>query len=315
MKAVVCHRYGDPDALRCEDVPTPTPAEGELLIRVRAAALNPLDWHLTKGQPYISRIFTGLRRPKSRPGRDLAGVVEAVGPGVTGFRLGDAVYGASANGTCAEYVCAKASKLARKPANISFEQAAAVPVAGITALQGLRDKGRVAEGQRVLVNGASGGVGTFAVQIARAFGARVTGVCSTRNLSLVRSLGADDVFDYTQDDFTRSQQRYHLLFDNILNHSFADCRRVLEPGGMHVVAGGPAGAALAAVALSPFTRGRVVPFLAVIRQADLLALNEMMEAGKVTPVIDRCYPLHETAAAMRHLASARARGKIIVSLL
>ena len=238
MKAAVYRRYGSPDVVRIEDVGKPVPKDNEVLIEVRAASVNPLDWHTMRGTPYFIRMMTGLRRPKiARLGVDVAGQVEAVGSNVTRFKPGDPVFGAC-SGAFAEYVCTRESALAAKPDNVTFEQAAAVPVAALTALQSLRDKGKIQPGQKVLINGAAGGVGTFAVQIARSFGADVTGVCSTRNVDMVRSIGADRAVDYTQEDFTRSGQRYDLILDLVGNHSLLACRRALNPKGTYVAAGG-----------------------------------------------------------------------------
>jgi len=238
MQAIVYHRYGSPDVLELEEIPKPAPAEDQVLIRVHAASVNPYDWHFLRATPSFIRLFTGLRRPKfPRLGADVAGVVEAVGAKVTPFKPGDDVFG-TAKGSFAEYACATASQLAVKPQEISFEQAACLPIAGITALQGLRDKGKAQTGQNVLINGAAGGVGTFAVQIAKSLGARVTGVCSTRNVELLRSIGADEVIDYTREDFAHSTQRYDLLFDLVGNRSLADCLRAVQPHGTYISCSG-----------------------------------------------------------------------------
>src|SRR5437868_5899289 len=271
MKAIVCHNYGPPDVLKLEEVGRPTAGDDEVLIKVRAASVNPID-RLIRGRPYIIRAMTGLRKPKDiRVGRDLAGQVEAVGRNVTQFQPGDEVFGVS-SGAFAEYVCVDEKKLALKPVNLTFEQAAAVPVAGLTALQGLRDKGKVQQGQKVLINGASGGVGTFAVQIVKSFGADVTGVCSTRNLDLVRSLGADHVIDYTKEDFTKSGQRYDLILDNVGTQPLLGFRRVLKPNGTCVIIGGggpndgrfigPLARPLKALLLSPFISQKMGMMLA-----------------------------------------------------
>jgi NADPH:quinone reductase-like Zn-dependent oxidoreductase len=324
MKAIVCRRYGAPDALEVEEVDKPTPGDGQVLIQVRAASLNALDWHLLRGRPPIVRLAFGLRRPKrARPGHDVAGRVEAVGPGVTRFRPGDDVFGAC-RGSLAEYACATEAALATKPANVSFEAAAAVPVAGVTALQGLRDHGRVQPGQRVLINGAAGGVGTFAVQIAKSLGAEVTGVCSTRNVQLIGSIGADRVVDYTLADFTREPHRYDLIFDLVSNHSFAACRRVLSPRGILIPAGiggsdGRSGGrrlarALIGVLLSRFVSQKMIISSARLRQADLVALGELLALRKVTPVIDSRHELSRTSEAFRRLASGHARGKVVVTM-
>ncbi len=326
MKAIVYHGYGSPDVLQCEEIEKPTAGDDDVLIKVRAASVNPLDRHLMRGS-YIIRPLTGLRKPRiTCPGRDLAGQVEAVGRNVTQFKPGDEVFGVSRRGTCAEYVCADEKKLALKPANLTFEQAAAVPVAAITALQGLRDKGRIQPGQRVLINGAAGGVGTFAVQIAKAFGADVTGVCSTRNVDMVRSIGADQVIDYTQEDFTQSGQRYDLILDNVGNRSLSDYRRVLTSKGILVLNGGgmlrqkedrgfgALARSLKALLLSPFVSQKVVMFLASINKQDLVVLKELMEAKKVIPVIDRCYTLRKVPEAIRYLGEGHARGKVVITL-
>ena len=327
MNAIVCHHYGSPDVLTLEEVEKPTAGDDQVLIRVRAAAINPLDLHLMRGKPYFTRAFSGLRKPRiTRPGRDLAGQVEAVGSTVTRFRPGDEVFGVSTGGTFAEFVCARETKVALKPADVTFEQAAAVPVAAVTALQALRDKGRIQPGQKVLFNGATGGVGTFAVQIAKAFGADVTGVCSTSNVDLVRSIGADHVIDRTREDFTRSAQRFDLILDNVGNRSLSEYRRVLTPEGILVLNGGgtlsasahrgigPLGRSLVALVSSRFVSQHVVMFLASIDDRDLVALKELMEAGRVTPVVDRCYPLSEVPEALRYLGQGHARGKVVITV-
>jgi NADPH:quinone reductase-like Zn-dependent oxidoreductase len=268
------------------------------------------------------RLMTGLRKPRfARLGADVAGQVDAVGKNVTGFQPGDEVFGAC-KGAFAEYVCAAEGAVVRKPTNVTFEQAAAVPVAAITALQGLRDKGRIQRGQKVLINGAAGGVGTFAVQIARVFGADVTGVCSTRNIDMVRSIGANHVVDYTQADFTKSGQRYDLIFDSVGNHSLSDCRRALTAEGTLLMVGGPDTGRwlgplmdiLATVVVSRFVSQRLVPFLARLKKDDLIVLQELLEAGKVTPVIDRSYPLRDVAGAIRYLEEGHARGKVVITM-
>lgn len=320
MKAIVYDRYGSPDVLRLEDVEKPTPADDEILIRIRAASVNPLDRHLMRGEPYPGRAMMGLRRPKhTRMGADLAGEVEAVGRNVSQFQPGDAVFGTS-RGTFAQYVCAREDRLALKPANLTFEQAAAVPVAGLTALQGLRDKGRLQPGQKVLITGAAGGIGTFAVQIARAFGAHVTGVCSTRNVDHVRSIGADRVIDYTKDDFTRSTERYDLILSAAGKRSWLACRRVMTPRGTFAWAGGPAGRWLGPLAgvlttllWSPFASQNLVLVMTSMKQADLIVLKELIEANKVTPVIRR-YTLSEVAEAIRYLEEGHARGKAVMTV-
>ncbi len=321
MKAIVYHNYGSPDVLQCEEIEKPTAGDDEVLIKVRAASINPLDRHLMRGEPYIIRAMTGLREPKTTcPGVDLAGQVEAVGRNVTRFQPGDEVFGAS-RAAFAEYVCTDENKLVLKPANITFEQAAAVPVAAITALQGLRDKGRIQPGQNVLINGAAGGVGTFAVQIAKSFGADVTGVCSTRSVDLVLSIGADHVFDYTREDFTQSGQRYDLIFDCVGSRALSACRRVMTPKGIYVIIGGPAGRwigplapSLRAFLVSPFVSQSMGMFTAVLNKEDLVVLKKLIEARKVTPVIDRCYRLSEVPEAIRYLEEGHARGKVVISL-
>ncbi len=322
MKAIVYHHYGPPDVLEWAEIEKPAAGNNEVLVRVRAASANPLDWHFLRGTPYFVRAQAGLRRPKIiRLGVDLAGQVEAVGKNVTQFQPGDEVFGAS-RGAFAEYVCASADALALKPVNLTFEQAAAVPVAGFTAMQGLRDKGRIQPAQKILINGAAGGVGTFAVQIAKSFGADVTGVCSTRNVELVRSIGADQVIDYTQEDFTRSGQRYALIFDSVGNQPLSACRRALTPAGTLVLVGGPDKGRwlgpmtrmLKAAVLSRFVSQNLVPLLAHFRKDDLVVMRELLEAGKVTPVIDRCYPLREVPEAIRYLEEGHARGKVIITM-
>jgi len=321
MKAIVYRNYGAPDVLHCEDVEKPTPGDDEVLIRIRAASANPMDYHLMSGA-FIIRPMTGLHKPKATcPGVDLAGEVEAVGRSVTRFQPGDPVFG-GVRRAFAEYVCADENRLALKPVNLTFEQAAAVPVAGLTALQGLRDKGRIQPGQRVLINGAAGGVGTFAVQIAKSFGAEVTGVCSTSNVDLVRSIGADHVIDYTRDDFTRSAHRYDLIFDCVGNRPLSACRRVIPAKGTFVAVGvrpggrwiGPLPFLLKVLVSSWFVSQNVVFFVASIKQDDLIVLKELIEAKKVTPVIDRRYPLGEVPEAIRYLKEGHARGKVVITI-
>ena len=324
MKAVVYTEYGSPDVLEIRDIKKPVPNDDQVLIKVRAASINPLDWHFMEGTPYIMRaIGVGLRKPKDpRLGVDMAGQVEAVGKNVTQFKPGDEVFGGR-TGAFAEYVCARADRaIVLKPANITFEQAASVPIAAITALQGLRDKGKIQPGQKVLINGASGGVGTFAVQIAKSFGADVTGVCSTRNLDLVRSLGADHVIDYTKEDFTKGDQRYDLILDNVGTQPLSGFRRALQPNGICVMIGGggpndggligPLGRPVKALLLSPFISQKMGMLMAELNKKDLTILGDLMQSGKVTPVIDRTYPLSQIAEAIRYLEQGHARGKVII---
>jgi len=327
MKAVRYHRYGGPDVLELQEVDTPAAGDGEVLVRIRAASVNPLDWHFMRGAPYLVRAMAGLSRPKpsaSRLGADMAGTVEAVGQNVTGFQPGDEVFGGlEERGTLAEYISVRADAVVlQKPAGLTFEQAAAVPVAAFTALQALRDKGRVQPGQKVLVNGASGGVGTFAVQIAKALGAEVTGVCSTANVGMVASIGADHVVDYTREDFTRAERRYDLLIDIAGNRSLAETRRVLAPKGALVVVGGPNkgrwigpfGRTIRMLLQSPAVSQRMVSFLAHQNRDDLAVLRELLDAGKVTPVIDRAYRLNQVAEAVRYLETGHARGKVVITV-
>lgn len=319
---MVQDRYGPAEILELRDIDKPTIGEKDVLVRVRAAGVNIADWAIMNGLPYIARPVYGLRRPKNPVrGTDAAGVVEAVGPGVTRFKAGDKVFG-SAIGSFAEYAAASEDALAEKPANLTFEQAAAVPMAGTVALQALRDHGKVQAGQTVLVNGASGGIGTFAVQIAKALGADVTGVCSTRNAELVRSIGADHVIDYTKDDFTRSGQQYDLIFDNVSNHQLSDLRRALTPSGVLIPNGGrfdnrwfaSAGRLMSATLMFRSGTQRLGRFLVAQTREDLIVLKELIESGKVTPVIDHAYSLSETARAMSHVGSGHARGKIAVTV-
>ena len=322
MKAAVYTRYGSPDVVQIKDVEKPIPKDNEVLIEVRAASVNPLDWHFMRGTPYFVRILAGLRKPKiTRLGVDVAGQVEAVGRNVTQFKPGDAVFG-SCRGAFAEYVCTSESTLVMKPDNVTFEQAASAPVAAFTVLQGLRDKGQIQPGQKVLINGAAGGVGTFAVQIAKSFGADVTGVCSTRNVDMVRSIGADRVIDYTREDFTKSGQRYDLIFDSVGNHSLLACRRVLNPKGIYIAVGGPSGrwmigplaSGITAPVLSRFVSQKLAMVLAKPSKEDLTIMHELMETGKVTSVIDKRYRLSEVPEAIRYLEEGHARGKVVITL-
>lgn len=321
MKAIVYCDYGSPDVLKLEDIEKPVPGDDQVLVRVRAASVNPLDWHYMRGTPYVMRLDGGLRKPKdTRLGVDFAGTVEAVGKNVTQFKAGDEVFGGR-TGAFAEYVVAPEQKLARKPENMTFEQAASVPIAALTALQALRDKGRVQPGQRVLINGASGGVGTFAVQIAKSMGAHVTGVSSTRNVELVRSLGADQAIDYTREDFTQGGQRYDVIIDMVGNHSLSAYRRVLNPKGIYVMVGGPKGQWIDPMprvaqmfVYSAFVDQELVFLLAQLSKEDLTILRELMEAGKITPVIDRRYKLNEIPDAIRYLEEGHARGKVVITV-
>lgn len=316
MKAIVYHNYGPPDVLKCEEIEKPTAGDNEVLIKVHAASVNPLDWHSVRGIPYFLRVMAGLSKPKfTRLGTDVAGKVEAVGRSVTQFKAGDEVFG-TCKGACAEYACAGENNFLAKPANLTLEEAAAVPSSALTALHGLRDAGKVQPGQKVLINGASGGVGTFAVQIAKVFGAEVTGVCSTRNVDMVRSIGADHVIDYSQEDFTQSGQRYDLILDQVANHALSDCRRVLTPQGIHIPNSGHSGMGyvIKAFAVSLFVRQQGRPFIVLQNNDDLVVLKELIEAGKVTPVIDRMYPLIETPEAFRYLDEGHARGKVVITV-
>ncbi|MEV4375375.1 NAD(P)-dependent alcohol dehydrogenase [Streptosporangium sp. NPDC049644] len=327
MKAFVLRAYGSPDVLDLTDVDKPVPRDDEVLVRVRATSVNPYDWHNMRGEPYIARLMGGLgaRSPKLEIlGADMAGQVEAVGKDVTGFRPGDEVFAVLEQGGFAEYVCVRESELAPKPKNLSFEQAASVPMAANTALLGLRDDGRIQPGQKVLVNGASGGVGTFAVQIARAFGAEVTGVCSTRNVDLVRSIGAKEVIDYTKEDFTRSGEHHDLLLDIAGSRSAWACRRALTPRGTHVVVGGqagrwlqPLGHVFSVLAMSPFVSQRMALTDATRcteNKQNLMTLTELIEDEKITPVIDRHYPFEEIPAAIGYLEEGHAPGKVVVTV-
>jgi NADPH:quinone reductase-like Zn-dependent oxidoreductase len=324
MKAITCTQYGSPDVLQLKDVLEPTPKANEVKVKVVAASANPLDWHLMRGEPFLARLEAGLRKPKhDRLGADVAGRVEAVGKNVTRFKPGDEVFGdvsGTGLGSFAEYVCAPESLLALKPANVSFEGAASTPVVGFTAIQGLRDAGHIQAGEKVMINGASGGIGTFAVQYARACGAEVTAVCSTRNLELVRSIGANHVVDYTQTDFSRTGQKYDLIFDTVGNCSVAAIQRALKPNGRGVVAGFTTMFRLIEVALVgrlvSRRNGKQIGLIgtAQSKQDDLLTIQNLLETGKIVPVIDRCYSLNETAEAIRYLETMRARGKVIITV-
>jgi len=340
MQAIVYHQYGSPDVLQCQEIEKPAPGDGQVLIKVRAASVNPMDCGEIKGVPYIFRGLIGLRKPQiTRPcllGVDVAGEVVALGRNVMQFKAGDEVFGVCISnpqasglrawvhcqGAFAEYVCVPEATLVAKPKNVTFEQAAAVPIAALTALQGLRDKGQIQSEQSVLIHGAGGGVGTFAVQIAKSFGAVVTAVSQTKNVELVRSIGADHVIDYTRDDFTKSGQRYDLIFDCFAQHSLSACRRVLNPGGTYVAAGGPmkgGGMGLLSrltymLVVSRLTSQKLLTFLAQPRKEDLNIIRELMATGKVRPVIDRCYPLSEVPEAIRHLQKGHAVGKVVITL-
>ncbi len=321
MKAIVIDRYGSPDVLQLKDVDKPIAEADEVLVRVRAAGVNRADCFIMAGRPYVFRLAIGLLRPKfSGLGANLAGVVEAAGANVTRFRPGDEVFGEVSPGACfAEYACVPENGLELKPSNLDFEQAAAVPMAALTALQALRDKGHIEAGQKVLINGASGGVGTFAIQIAKSFDAEVTGVCSTANVELVRSLGADHVIDYTREDFTEGDERYDLMLDNVGNRSLLECRRVLKPDATYIPNGGPDGRWLGPAAhliktmlLAPFVSQKVVSLLETVNPDDLHFLKDLIEAQKITSVIDRTYPLAEVPEALHHLQTHHARGKLVI---
>jgi len=322
MKAIVYTEYGSPDVLQLKDVEKPVPADDEVLIKVRAASVNAADLHYLRADPFPIRLMSGLLKPKNTLlGADVAGRVEAVGKGVTQFQPGDEVFGdlsASGRGSFAEYVCARENALVLKPANITFEQAAAAPMAAVTALQGLRNNGHIQPGHKVLINGASGGVGTFAVQIAEALGAEVTAVCSTRNLALARSLGADHVTDYTQEDFTQSAQRYDLILAGNGYHPISDYRRTLSPAGTYVTTGGSVAqmsqAMLQGRWISMTGSQKMGNMLARPNQADLAFIKGLLEAGKVVPVIDRTYPLSQVAEAIRYLEEGHAQGKVVITV-
>lgn len=322
MKGIVYRCYGSPDVLTHEDIDKPIPADKEVLVKVHAASVNPLDWHYMRGSPSLMRLMSGVGKPKEiRMGVDFAGTIEAVGKNVARFKVGDEVFGGK-NGAFAEYITLGEDRaLALKPGNMAFEQAASVPIAAITALQALRDKGQLKPGQTVLINGASGGVGTFAVQIARYFGAEVTGVCSARNAEMVAALGAQHVIDYTREDFTSSGKRYDLIIDNVGNHGLLKIRQALKPGGTLVMIGGasegfltPLADPLKALFLAPFVSQNFAMFIAQMNKEDLEILAELMQSGDVVPVIDRRYPLHDVADAIRYSEEGHARGKILISM-
>lgn len=322
MKAILSCEYGV-ENLKLHEIEKPTPADNEVLVRVRSASVNPADGHMIRDS-WLARLFSGLRKPKNtRFGTDFSGVVERVGKSVTGFKPGEEVLGAK-NGAVAQYVCVKEDRaIVMKPSNITFEQAGSVGIAGITALQGLRDKGRIQAGQKVLINGASGGVGTFAVQIAKAFGADVTAVCSTHNIELVKSIGADRVIDYTREDFTKTDQRYDVIYDLVGNHGFSERRKILKPNGICVLAGiggagkhpetmGRIGGNFWDAFLSNFSKEKFVVYIAKLTKDDFNVLRDLMEAGKVSPVIDRTYKMEETVDAVRYMEEGHARGKVVV---
>jgi NADPH:quinone reductase-like Zn-dependent oxidoreductase len=315
MKAVVQVGYGTADVLELREIDRPAAADGEVLVRVRAASLHAGDYFAMRGKPFPIRMYVGFPKPKKDfvVGLACSGVVESVGKDVSRFSPGDEVYG-ECRGSCAEYAVALGGRLAHKPVNLTFEQAAAVPTSALAALQALRDHGKVQPGQEVLINGASGGVGTFAVQIAKALGAEVTGVCSPGNIDMVGSIGADHIIDYTKEDFTQSEPQYDLILDNVASHSFADYRRVLKPGGRLMPNSGHAGMGyvLKAFLLPVFVHHVERAFVSAANQDDLITLKELVEAGRVTPVIDRMYPLSETAEAFRYLDQGHARGKVVI---
>ena len=321
MKAIVYHKYGSPDVLGLQDIDMPVVNDDDVLVRVRAASLNPYDWHFMRGEPRFMRLISGLRKPKSaRLGVDMAGEVEAVGKQVTQFQPGDEVFGRG-QGSFGEYVCVSEESLVGKPANITFEQAAAVYMAASTALQGLRDRGGIQPGHKVLINGASGGVGTFAVQIAKSFGAEVTAVCSTRNVDMVRSIGADHVVDYTQEDFTQGERRYDLMFDTIGNHSLATFRALLVSGGKYLMVGMPTGRwiqplprVIGASLLSLFMGKKMVLVNTKLSNDDLHTLKGLLEDEKITTVIDRTYELSEIQEGIRYLEEGHAQGKVVITV-
>jgi NADPH:quinone reductase-like Zn-dependent oxidoreductase len=319
MRAAAYHRYGPPDVVQIEEVPKPVPKDDEVSIQVRAASVNPLDFHFMRGSPGMVRMVTGLRRPKFPIlGVDVAGIVEASGKDVRQFKPGDEVFG-SCRGAFAECACTSESTLATKPSNVTFEQAAAVPVAAYSALQALRDCGKIQAGQKVLINGAAGGVGTFAVQLAKWFGAEVTGVCSTRNADMVRSIGADWVIDYTREDYTESGLHYDILCDCVGNHSLSENRRALNPKGVHIPVGGKGdiflGPLLQKLVLAPFYSQKMTAlFMARNSKEDLVIMSELTKTGKVTPVIDRRYDLADTRDALAYLEQGHARGKVVITM-
>ncbi|HEX8599996.1 MAG TPA: NAD(P)-dependent alcohol dehydrogenase [Chloroflexia bacterium] len=320
MKAIVCTKYGSPDVLQLSEVEKPKPGDDEVLVKIHAVSVNAMDWHRMRGKPLMFRMMLGLTKPKaSILGADIAGRVEAVGKDVTEFKPGDEVFGGVGQGGFAEYIAVRERALLMKPANISFESAAAVPVAAVTALQALRDKGQVQPGQKVLINGASGGVGTFAVQLARSFGAEVTAVCSPRNLAMARAVGADYVIDYTKEDFTRKGKQYDLIIDTAGSRSVSDYARALSPQGTCVIVGFSTmfhmlrSMVMGSLA-SRTGNKKFVRFLAKLYRKDLVLLKELLEAGKVVPVLDKCYPLSEVAEAVRYFGVEHARGKVVITV-
>jgi NADPH:quinone reductase-like Zn-dependent oxidoreductase len=316
MKAILQTGYGSPDFFELKELGKPVVRDNDVLVRVHAASLHAGDVFLMRGVPYMVRLSTGLPKPKNYiPGYDVAGHVEAVGKNVTQLKPGDEVIGGCKR-TCAEFVCDAAGRFVAKPANLKLEHAAAVPTSALAALQGLRDEGKLQPGQKVLINGASGGVGTYAVQIAKAFGAEVTGVCSAKNLDMIQSIGADHVIDYTQENFTQGEQRYDLILDQAANHSLSDCRHVLTPKGKHIPNSGNSGFGyiIKAFVSSLFLRQQGRPYVSIPKNEDLIVLKELIESGKVTPVIDKTYPLSEISEAFRYLDEGHARGKVVITL-
>lgn len=319
MKAIIYPKYGSPDVLQLTELEKPVPAADQLLVKIEAASTNPYDWHHMRGAPFLMRLQNGFLKPNSPLlGADVAGVVEAVGRDVTGFQVGDEVFGSVSIGGFAQYAAASEKLFVHKPAGLPFTEAAAVPIAALTALQGLRDTGQIQAGKKVLINGASGGVGTYAIQLAKQFGAEVTGVCSTRNLEMVRSLGADHVIDYTQENFTRNGQQYDLILENIANHSIPAYRRALSPQGICVMIGFSSLLHILQVLTlgtlaSKMSDQTITMMMARISQADLRFLAELLENGRLVSVIDRCYPFHETAEAIRYLEKGHARGKVVIA--
>lgn len=321
MQAIVARCYGGPEVMELATIVHPTPADDEVLVKVHAASVNPLDWHYMRGSPYFMRLMAGLGKPnRTSAGVDFAGTVVGVGKNVSAFKPGDDVFGGAA-GAFAEFLTVKIKTITQKPANVSFEQAAAIPIAGVTALQALRDSGQLEKGQKVLINGASGGVGTFAVQIAKVMGAEVTGVCSTRNVEMVLDLGADHVIDYKIQNYTESDQRFDLIVDNVANHPISDIRKVLKPNGRLVLVGGPKGDWIGAIGpaikanlVSPFVSQEISMILAELLPKDLAQVAAWIQVGQVRSVIDRRYPLSDVSDAMRYSETGRARGKIVITV-